>query len=98
MGENKRGTQRDRRSLLKETPTQVFPVNIVKYLRTAILKCICKQQMFFAIAVLKYFTIFTGKPMCWSLFLIKFNGMNPGTLDPGPPSKFKGGTRDPPKL
>ena len=30
---------------LKETPTQVFPVNIVKFSRTAILKNICEQLL-----------------------------------------------------
>ena len=28
--------------------------------------------MFFEIEVLKDFTMFTGKHLCWSLFLIKF--------------------------
>ena len=28
----------------------------------------CRSQMFFKIGVLKNFAIFTGKPMCWSLF------------------------------
>ena len=30
-----------------------------------------RSQMFFKIVVLKYFTIFTRKHMCWTLFLIK---------------------------
>ena len=30
------------------------------------------SQMFFKIAVLKNFVIFTGKYLCWSLFLTKF--------------------------
>ena len=30
-----------------------------------------RSEMFFKIAVLKKFAIFTGKHLCWSLFLIK---------------------------
>ena len=30
-------------TLLKETPTQVFSVNVAKFLRTAILKNICER-------------------------------------------------------
>ena len=42
--------------------------------------------MFSKISVLKYFAIFTGKHLCWSLFLIKlslFNkvaGLKPGSF------------------
>ena len=31
-----------------------------------------RPQMFFKIEVLKNFANFTGKHLCWSLFLIKF--------------------------
>ena len=31
------------------------------------------SQMFFKIGILKYFTNFTGKHLCWSLFLIKLS-------------------------
>ena len=31
-----------------------------------------RSQMFFKTAVLRKFAIFTGKHLCWSLFLIKF--------------------------
>ena len=36
--------------------------------------------MFFKIAVLKKFAIFTGKHLSWSLFLIKMQGFMPATL------------------
>ena len=42
------------------------------------------------IGILKNFTIFIGKHMRWSLFLIKLESI-PEKWDPGP----KGGTRDP---
>ena len=38
------------------------------------------SQMFFKITVLKNFKIFTGKHLCWSLFLIKFQSWWPATL------------------
>ena len=34
-----------------------------------------RSQMFFKIGVLKNFAIFTGKHLCWSLFLIKFRSL-----------------------
>ena len=37
-------------------------------------------QIFFKIGVLKNFTIFTGKQLCWSLFLVKLQGWRPMTL------------------
>ena len=37
-------------------------------------------QMFFKIGVLKNFANFTGKHLCWSLFLIKFQTLRPATL------------------
>ena len=36
--------------------------------------------MFFKIGVLKNFAIFTGKHLCWSLFLIKPHDSSPATL------------------
>ena len=39
-----------------------------------------KQQMFFEIGVLKKLAIFTGKDLCWSLFLIKLQGFRVATL------------------
>ena len=47
------------------------PVNIAKFLRTAFLYTSrsSRLQMFFKIGVLKSFANFTGKHLCWSLFL-----------------------------
>ena len=39
-----------------------------------------RPQMFFKIEVLKNFANFTGKHLCWSLFLIKFQALSPATL------------------
>ena len=39
-----------------------------------------RLQIFFKIGVLKKFTIFAGKRLCWSLFLIKLLGFRPATL------------------
>ena len=36
-----------------------------------------RSQMFFEIDVLKIFTIFTEKQMCWSLFLLKLQAFRP---------------------
>ena len=38
------------------------------------------SQMFFKIGILKNFANFTGKHMCWSLFLIKLLVLRPATL------------------
>ena len=38
-----------------------------------------RSQMFFKIGVLKNFAIFTGKSLCWSLFLIKLLKRNSNT-------------------
>ena len=48
------------------------PVNIAKFLRTAFLQNTSRNsrlQMFFKIGALKSFVNFTGKHLCWSLFL-----------------------------
>ena len=38
------------------------------------------SQMLVEIGVLKKFVIFTGKRLCWSLFLMKLQGFRPATL------------------
>ena len=48
------------------------PVNIAKFLRTTFLQNTSRSnrlQMFFKIGALKSFTNFTGKHLCWRLFL-----------------------------
>ena len=42
-----------------------------------------RRQILFQIGVLKNFAIFTGKHLCWSLFLIKLQDWNPATLIKG---------------
>ena len=39
-----------------------------------------RSQMFFKIGVLKNFTKFTGKELCWSLFLINLQALRLGAL------------------
>ena len=39
-----------------------------------------RSQMFFKTDVLKNFAIFTGKHLCWNLFLIKFQNWRPAFL------------------
>ena len=58
------------------------PVNIAKVLRTAFLYTSRSShlRMFFKIGVLKSFTNFTGKHLCWSHFLKKLAGSRPATL------------------
>ena len=53
------------------------PVNIAKFLRTAFLKNTSRSSrlhVFFKIGVLKSFTNFTGKHLCWILLLKKLAG------------------------
>ena len=59
-----------------------LPVNIAKVLITAFLYTSrsSRLQMFFKIGVLKSFPNFTGKHLCWSLFLKKFSGSRLATL------------------
>ena len=38
------------------------------------------EQMFLKIGVLNKFAIFTGKHLCWSIFLIKLEAWNPANL------------------
>ena len=40
----------------------------------------CRSQMFFKLDVFKNFRNFTGKHLCWSLFLIKSEAFRPATL------------------
>ena len=40
----------------------------------------CHSQIFFKIGVYKNFESFTGKHLCWSLFLIKLQTWRPATL------------------
>ena len=59
------------------------PVNIAKFLRTAFLKNTSRSNrlhVFFKIGVLKSFTNFTGKHLCWILLLKKLAGWRPATL------------------
>ena len=39
-----------------------------------------RSQIFFNIDALKNFASFTGKHLCWSLFLIKLHALRPATL------------------
>ena len=48
---------------------QFVPVSIVKWVKRNEKFRSSRSQMFFKIGVLKIFVIFTGKRLCWSLFL-----------------------------
>ena len=57
----------------KEMLTRIIWVSVLKsFAQVFPLYRSIHSQMFFKIGVLKYFSIFTGKHLCWSLFLIKF--------------------------
>ena len=68
-------------SLLKKnlTYSSIFKVHFMKSFAAAKASLVfmnnrcrcCRSQMFFKIGVLKNFAAFTGKHLCWSLFLIK---------------------------
>ena len=60
----------------------ICPVDIAKFLRTAFLYTSrsSRLQMFFKIGAFKSFAKFTGKHLCWSLFLKKLAGSRPATL------------------
>ena len=60
----------------------ICPVHIAKFLRTAFLYTSrsSRLQMFFKIGAFKSFAKFTGKHLCWSLFLKKLAGSRPATL------------------
>ena len=45
-----------------------------------------RSQMFFKIGVLKNLANFTGKHLCWNLFLIKLQALSPVTLLKGTPA------------
>ena len=49
---------------------------LTNVLQNSCLRC-SRSQMFFKIGVLKNFVIFTGKYLCWSLFLIKLTPKTP---------------------
>ena len=56
-------------------------IQVLVYLRGIffVTRLFCRSsrlQMFFIIDVLKHFAIFTGKHLCWSLFLIKQQACN----------------------
>ena len=55
-------------------------VNPVSLLLTLNMYRSSRWQMFFKIGTLKYFVIFTGKQLCWSLFLINLQTWRPATL------------------
>ena len=96
-----------------KTNSRCFRVKFDKFLRTLILKNICRWllltmlskyswnnilqeiywcnvgpdhiqkqplEVFCKKCVLKNFTLFTGKHLCWSLFLIKLQSFSPSTL------------------
>ena len=48
-----------------------FHINFAKFLRTPFLREHLRWLMFFKLTALKNFTYFTGKHLCWTLFLIK---------------------------
>ena len=65
---------------MKSTPyprNTVIPVILVVNITVTYHKKMCgfdrsnRSQIFFKIGALKKFAIFTGKHLCWSLFLIK---------------------------
>ena len=65
--------------LLKESKVKTFIRNELAEEDDDIIKS-NRFKMFFKIGVFKNFTIFTGKDLCWSLFLIKLLDFRPGTL------------------
>ena len=52
---------------------------IKQYGRSGIYRSV-RSQVFYKISVLKNFTIFTERHLCWSLFLIKLQAWKPTTL------------------
>ena len=47
-----------------------------------------RSQMFFKVGVLKNFVSFTGKHLCWSLFLIKLQAWRPNFLKKETPTQI----------
>ena len=47
-----------------------------------------RMQMFFKTGVIRNFVIFTGKHLCWSIFLIKLRTLRPATLFQPHPQKI----------
>ena len=46
-----------------------------------------RTEMHFKIGVLRKFAMFTGRHLCWSLFLIRFQAWKPATLSKKTPTK-----------
>ena len=60
-----------------------FPVDFAKFLRTPFLQNtsgLLPREVFFKKAVLKYFAIFTGKHLYWSLCSVKFQASRSAIL------------------
>ena len=59
----------------------LFTERFMRYKKLSEKRCRSSRvQMFFKLGVLADFAIFTGKHLCWSLFLIKLQGLRPATL------------------
>ena len=93
LKESRKGLQAFRfATLLKDTPTQVFPVNIVKFLRAPILKNICERllfqwyEMYLTTHVIFYaiwdrlYNLKTWKHVCRSVTFSKVTGFYAATL------------------
>ena len=57
----------------KQTPKQSLPTVSSEDVKSS------RTQMYFKIGALRNFAIFTGKHLCWSLFLIKLQASRPAT-------------------
>ena len=55
-------------------------VSVLNFLLLVMLRSNSRLQIFFKTDVLKNFAIFTGKHLCWSCFLIKFQYWRPAFL------------------
>ena len=64
--------------LFQSTPEQLFPTPATQW--SSAKKRSSRSQMLFRIGVLQNFAIFTGKQLCWSLFLIKLQVFLQNTL------------------
>ena len=60
-----------RETELLKTHLKVFLFGRLSCFSEAAIRRCSSKQMFFKIYVFKIFAIFTGKHLCWSLFLIK---------------------------
>ena len=63
-------------NLIKKLMQKQLPTIV---LSNSCLRC-SRSQMFFKISVLKNFVTFTGRYLCWSLFLIKLTPKTPKRL------------------